>query len=49
MIRGHVPHFLLLHFVTALSFIIVFRMLCALSVYVNLAHFNVFLRLGGCL
>ena len=49
VIRGRVPHFLSLHFVTALSFIIVVAMLCALSVYVNLAHVNIFLRLGRCL
>ena len=49
VIRGHVPHFLSLHFVTALSFIVVVPMLCALSVCVNLALVNIFLRLGGCL
>ena len=49
VIRGHVPHFLSLHFVTVFSFIIVTPILCALSVYVNLALVNIFLRLGGCL
>ena len=48
-IRGHVPHFLSLHFVTAFSFIIVAPILCVLSVYVNLALVKIFLRLGGCL
>ena len=42
VIRGHVPHFLSLHFVTALSFIIVVPLLCVLSVYMNLALVNSF-------
>ena len=49
VIRGHVPHFLSLHFVTVFSFIVVASILCALSVYVNLALVKIFLRLGGCL
>ena len=42
VIRGHVPHFLSLHFVTDLSFIIVVPLLCVLSVYMNLALVNSF-------
>ena len=49
VIRGHVPHFLSLHFVTVFSFIVVASVLCALSVYMNLALVKIFLRLGDCL
>ena len=41
--------FLSLHFVTVLLFIIVAPLLCMLSVYVNFALVNIFLRFGGCL
>ena len=37
VIGGHAPHILSLHFVTVFSFIVVASILCALSVYVNLA------------
>ena len=49
VIRGHVPHFVSLHFVIVCPFIVVASILCALSVYVNLALVKIFLRLGGCL